>query len=72
MKITELPDGPFRRKVYRKLLAFVLLMYVGELVLLLFFEVLLKGVTQDPTLSEAVKVRVCQTKTVDPKNLLLE
>ena len=42
MKITELPDGPFRRKWYRKLLAFVELMYVGEVVLLLFFEVLLE------------------------------
>ena len=30
----------------------------------------LKGVNQDPTLFQDLKVRVCQTKTVDPNDLV--
>ena len=42
VKITELPDGPFRKKWYHKRFAFVCLMSVGEVVSLIFFDVLLK------------------------------
>ena len=30
----------------------------------------LKGVNQDPTLFQDLKVRVCQTKSVDPNDLI--
>ena len=42
MKVTELSEGPFGRNKNYKLLALKCLMYVGEVVLLLFFEVLLE------------------------------
>ena len=35
-------------------------------------SLLLKGVNQDPTLFQDLKVRVCQTKTVDPNDLVFK
>ena len=69
MKAAELPDGRYGLNKNFKLLALKCLMYVGEVVLSILFEVLLKGEETFSPFFQGPKVRVCQTKTVDPNKL---